>query len=162
MSIRVDPLTLVGVFAAGFLLGVATLSLLTSNHNNVIQFQLSSPPTRNIEIESRRDLLVDPRTIDPKPTIIGPSTEEGPVRYVHVGNMCRCDSGLLGIPGPIIADGYDTEVIQQPSLATGIHAKHFVQHTSVGGCSCMKSIGRYRGETTTDMFLKKLEPNCPP
>jgi len=154
MSTRVDPLTFVWGVAVGFLLGAATLTVLISNNAS----QISSPPLRNVEIETRRALLADPRTIAPKPT----STEEGPVRYVHVGNMCRCDSGLLGIPGPIIADGYDTEVIQQPSLATGNHAKHFVQHTSVGGCSCMKSIGRYRGETTTDMFLKKLEPNCPP
>eukprot|EP00579_Thalassiosira_antarctica_P004672 CAMPEP_0201897404 /NCGR_PEP_ID=MMETSP0902-20130614/46484_1 /ASSEMBLY_ACC=CAM_ASM_000551 /TAXON_ID=420261 /ORGANISM="Thalassiosira antarctica, Strain CCMP982" /LENGTH=448 /DNA_ID=CAMNT_0048430261 /DNA_START=33 /DNA_END=1379 /DNA_ORIENTATION=- len=172
MSNRVNQLTTLGVFMLGFLLGGASLLFFTSNNGS----QLSSFSLRsknNIEAgvapsDHRRGLqsltgFTDPRSITQKTAPIRLPQEEASTRYVHVGSMCRCASGLLPVPGPIMAAGHDTQIVQPPSIATGRYdAKHFVLHGSEGGCSCIENSGRNQGaETTTDMFLKKLKRKCP-
>ncbi|KAL7531498.1 hypothetical protein ACHAXR_004077 [Thalassiosira sp. AJA248-18] len=95
--------------------------------------------------------------------MVGSIQNEGSIRDVHVGSMCRCASGLLAVPGPMVEYGYDTQIIQSPSKATGSdHTKHFIMHGSEGGCDCKKNTRKSNfAEQTSDMFLHDLKRKCP-
>lgn len=191
MSDKGNHLQFLGVFLMGVFLGGFSVLTHNTNTNNTSESSASPLSLRHGDEDAeaggapskhRRGLLalsefVDPKSVSVKQTDtsaydsddrdvhVGPMPlQERPAaetRTVHVGSMCRCKSGLLPKPGPVMAGtGRDTRIVQPPSLATGAHGKHFVLHASEGGCSCIKNARRTPAETTKDMFLKKMTPKC--
>jgi len=152
--------------------GVACLALggimgyfLGSMNNSVMEISVSKNDNGD---NLRRSLAVlDPKTVEPRvaQTLEPPpeqqSAVENNVREVHVGTMCRCPGGLLGIPGYWKEDGVQTNIVQPPSKATGPVAKKFIHHMPLGphrGCNCVKS--KY-AEPSGDVCLGPLKERCP-
>lgn len=131
----------------------------TISEKDILMTDNGSPPQQ----EMLQQEMLQPQLEMPLPQIEG--DHQAHIRHVHVGTMCRCASGILPTIGPIVTDeARDTQILQPPSLATGMHAKHFIQHPSATGCSCMKDTNLRvpYASTTTDLFLKKMKLHeCP-
>jgi hypothetical protein len=75
-----------------------------------------------------------------------------PKKDVIVPSMCRCSSGNLPVPHASNSfQIHDTNIKQEPSLATGKQAKHFFMQNST--CECLKG----KGEISTDGYLRNIE-----
>lgn len=149
------------VFIVGYVMGMATIQLFDAFDNaNVNEFLSSDRRALRVQV-SDADALAFETDNGLLPSVPQTSSEDS-TRDVHVGTMCRCPSGLIPVPGPLVVDDeFDTQVVQPPSLATGIHAKHFIQHSSSEGCRCVeRSRMNPSAETTTDMFMKLMRPKC--
>jgi hypothetical protein len=73
-------------------------------------------------------------------------------RKVIVPSMCRCSSGTLPVPHASNSfQIHDTNITQEPSLATGKKAKHFFIRNLT--CECLKG----QGEVSADLFLQNIE-----
>lgn len=83
-------------------------------------------------------------------------------RDVHVGTMCRCPSNQFPAPGGMSVIGFDTTIVQPPSMATGPDAKHYIMHPPPPdgeGCTCIANPDI--AERSYDKDLSKLKRSCP-
>ena len=84
------------------------------------------------------------------------------IRDVHVGTMCRCGSAAFPAPGRLLESSTrNTDVVQPPSKATGLHqSKRFIMHHRDGvGCTCIEN--HEAAEPTKDDYMSTMERRCP-